>query len=126
MLRDMPYNLLCTLASRGRILLVCGGPNCRTWSIPRWFPKPNAPPPVRGRSEEEVWEFEALTDKVQQDVDDDSVLMLRQLYLTSLAYQGLEQQHPPIKGGSWVERARDPAISSMSPSAWRCSSIWNT
>ena len=92
----------------------------------RWFPKPNAPPPVRGRSEAEVWGLEALTDQVQGDVDDDSVLMLRQFYLTSLAYQGLEQRRPPIKGGSWVEHPSDPSTSSMSPSAWRCSSIWNT
>ena len=52
--------------------------------------------------------------------------MLRQFYLTSLAYQGLEQRRPPIKGGSWVEHPSDPSTSSMSPSAWRCSSIWNT
>ena len=36
------------------------GPNCRTWSILRWFPKPNAPPPVRGRSEALVWEGGAV------------------------------------------------------------------
>ena len=28
-----------------------GGPNCRTWSILRWFPKPGFPKPVRGRQE---------------------------------------------------------------------------
>ena len=125
MLQDHPYNLFCSLASQGQILLVCGGPNCRT-CILRWFPKPNAPPPVRGRSEAEVWGLEALTDQAQSDVDDDSILMLRQFYLTSLTYQGLEQRHPPIKGGSWVEHPSDPSTSSMSPSAWRCSSIWNT
>ena len=117
MLQDHPYNLFCSLASQGQILLVCGGPNCRTWSILRWFPKPNAPPPVRGRSEAEVWGLEALTDQAQRDVDDDSILMLRQFYLTSLTYQGLEQRHPPIKGGSWVEHPSDPSTSS---------SIWNT
>ena len=112
MLQDQPYNLLCSLPSQGQILFVCGGVKCRTWSILRWFPKPNAPPPVRGRSEAEVWGLEALTDQVQQDVDDDSVLMLRQFYLTSLAYQGLEQRHPPIKGGCWVEHPSDPSTTS--------------
>ena len=114
MLQDHPYNLFCSLAY------------CRTWSILRWFPKPNAPPPVRGRPEAEVWGLEALTDQALRDVDDDSVLMLRQFYLTSLAYQGLEQRRPPIKGGSWVEHPSDPATSSMSPSAWRCFCMWNT
>ena len=75
MLQDHPYNLFCSLACQGQILLVCGGPNCRTWSILRWFPKPNA------------WGLEALTDQAQSDVDDDSILMLRQFYLTSLTYQ---------------------------------------
>ena len=39
MLGDEPYSM-------------GGGPNCRTWSILRWFPKPGGPPPVRGRAEQ--------------------------------------------------------------------------
>ena len=35
-----PYNTLRTLASQGKIHAIVGGPNCRTWSILRWFPKP--------------------------------------------------------------------------------------
>ena len=34
-----------------RVRLVGGGPNCRTWSIPRWFPGPSFPQLVRGRAE---------------------------------------------------------------------------
>ena len=49
LLDDQPYGKLCQAAIEGRVRLVCGGPNCRTWSILRWFPKPNAPVPVRGR-----------------------------------------------------------------------------
>ena len=47
LLADQPYGYLCQAAIDGRVRLVCGGPNCRTWSILRWFPKPNAPLPVR-------------------------------------------------------------------------------
>ena len=60
LLADQPYGYLCQAALDGRVRLVCGGQNCRTWSILRWFPKPNVPLPVRGRSEKLVWGLEAL------------------------------------------------------------------
>ncbi len=69
LLADQPYGYLCQAAIDGRVRLVCGGPNCRTWSILRWFPKPNAPLPVRGRSEALVWGLEALQPSEQWNVD---------------------------------------------------------
>ena len=36
------------------------GGNCRTWSILRWFPKPGAPIPVRGRKEPDCWGLPVL------------------------------------------------------------------
>ena len=55
MLQPPLWNHLCSLAAAGLLLFIGGGPNCRTWSILRWFPRPNAPRPVRGRSEQHVW-----------------------------------------------------------------------
>ena len=49
MLEDGLFSSLCVKAIRGGLTFVGGGPNCRTWSILRWFPKPGAPTPVRGR-----------------------------------------------------------------------------
>ena len=69
LLTDQPYGKLCQAAIEGRVRLVCGGPNCRTWSILRWFPKPNAPLPVRGRAEDLVWGLPTLTDQEQEEVD---------------------------------------------------------
>ena len=106
--------------------LVTGGPNCRTWSILRWFPKPGAPKPVRGRSEEQVWGLPGLTPRDQEDVDNDSTLLLRQMYLTSLAYQGVASQTIPHCPGSFLEHPSDPKETSKSPNAHRCSTIWNT
>ena len=60
LLDDQPYGKFCQAAIEGRVRLVCGGPNCRTWSILRWFPKPNAPVPVRGRSEDQCGDFPLL------------------------------------------------------------------
>ena len=44
-----PYSTMCSMAMAGKVALVGGGPNCRTWSILSWFPKPGGPPPVRGK-----------------------------------------------------------------------------
>ena len=60
LLDDQLYGKFCQAAIEGRVRLVCGGPNCRTWSILRWFPKPNAPVPVRGRSEDQCGDFPLL------------------------------------------------------------------
>ena len=101
-------------------------PNCRTWSILRWFPKPGAPKPVRGRSEEQVWGFPGLTPRDQEDFDNDSTLLLRQMYLTSLAYRGVASQTIPYCPGSFLEHPSDPKETSNSPSAHRCSTIWKS
>ena len=126
LLSEMPYNRLCTMATKGLITLVGGGPNCRTWSILRWFPKPGAPKPVRGRTEDKVWGLPGLNSTDQADVDNDSTLLLRQMYLTSLAYQGLANLPQPQQGGSFLEHPADPAAHSQSPNAHRCSTLWVT
>ena len=58
--------------------------------------------------------------------DNDSVLMLRQMYLTLLAYQGLGQRTVPQVGSSFLEHPMDPMECRKSPSAARCSTIWVT
>ena len=52
MLGDEPFSTMCSMAMAGKVAFVRGGPNCRTWSILRWFPKPGGPPPMRGRAEQ--------------------------------------------------------------------------
>ena len=121
LLADQPYGHLCQAAIDGRVRLVGGGPNCRTWSILRWFPKPNAPPPVRGRSEDLVWGLEALQPSEQQDVDNDSLLVLRLMFLIALMKQYSQQPT-----ASFLEHPQDPVECSGSPSAHRCSSLWAT
>ena len=133
LLRDEPYNTLCTLAAAGNLRAIVGGPNCRTWSILRWFPKPGRPPPVRGRSEVEAWGLEGNTEEIQADTDDDSILLLRQMYLTSLATEAAEKGKAraptapqPDPMFYFLEHPQDPAVGSNSPVAHRCSTIWKT
>ena len=102
---EEPYSTMCSMAMAGKVALVGGGPNCRTWSILRWFPKPGGPPPVRSRAEQTLWGLEDLEPRVMEDTDNDSVLMLRQMYLTSLAYKGLGQLTvPQVGSSSWSTR----------------------
>ena len=118
MLLGEPYGTLCRGAIQGHIRLIGGGPNCRTWSILRWFPKPGAPVPVRDRSTSNTWGLPELSDQ-----DNDSLLLLRYLVILVLAHKGAKRQgaSPPA---SFLERPEDPAQCSSSPSAHRCSSIW--
>ena len=49
-----------------------------------------------------------------EDTGNDSVLMLRQMYLTSLAYKGLGQLTVPQVGSSFLEHPMDPTECSKS------------
>ena len=50
----------------------------------RHIPKPGAPTPVRGRTPETLWGLPHLDQAAQTQLDDDSILILRQMYITSL------------------------------------------
>ena len=121
LLRDQPYYDLCRRALDGHIVGTGGGPNCRTWSILRWIPKPGAPPPV----EPHCWGLDSLKASDQQLVDDDSILLLRQMVLTHLAALGRRHRGLPDPW-NFLEHPVDPKHNSRAPSAWRCSSIWAT
>ena len=119
MLEDTLFSSLCGKALRGGLTFVGGGPNCRTWSILRWFPKPGAPTPVRGRSSTQAWGLETNSVAEQEDTDNDSLLLLRQMVITDLA-----NQHTPGGVYSFLEHPEDPKLCSKSPSAGKCSTIW--
>ena len=124
-LLDQPFGELCHACSLGRVRFVGGGPNCRTWSILRWFPRPGFPQPVRGRSEAEVWGLPGLSAEEASDTDRDSLLVLRLMYLVSLATQGARDHGRPPPA-SFLEHPMDPAECSSSPQAHRCSTLWIT
>ena len=84
-LRGDLYSQLCVSAWNGHIQGTGGGPNCRTWSILRWFPKPGFPKPVRGRQEPDCWGFSVLEASEAKDTDNDSLLLLRQLLLSHIS-----------------------------------------
>ena len=101
------------------MVFIGGGPNCRTWSILRHIPKPGAPTPVRGRTPETLWGLPHLDQAAQTQLDDDSILILRQIYITSLA-------RASRAAVSLLEHPEDPVVSSSLPKAKECSSFWIT
>ena len=65
--------------------------------------------------------LEALQPSEQQDVDNDSLLVLRLMFLIALM-----KQHTQKPTASFLEHPQDPVECSGSPSAHRCSSLWAT
>ena len=120
MLLDEPYHTLATAASEGRLLAVIGGPNCRTWSIRLHIPKPGGGIPLRGRHEPEVWGLPGLSTTDSKKCDGDSVLLVRQMFLLSIA----RSQNTGSVG--LLEHPADPALHSSVRNAQECSSIWHT
>ena len=125
MLQPELYGALCTAAKQGRVVFIGGGPNCRTWSILRHIPKPGAPTPVRGRTPETLWGLPHLDQAAQTQLDDDSILILRQMYITSLARPSRAAVSLPGPR-SFLEHPEDPVVSSSLPKAKECSSFWIT
>eukprot|EP00435_Cladocopium_sp_Y103_P012846 s2373_g3.t1 len=79
-----------------------------------------------GRPDSLAWGLDALSPTDQEDVDNDSTLLLRQMYLTSLAYSAMAQRPQQDLCGSFLEHPSDPVEVSTSPAAHQCSSVWHT
>ena len=63
------------------------GPKLQNMVYPSLVSEPNAPAPVRGRAEDLVWGLPTLTASEQEEVDGESLLILRQMFLTTLMKQ---------------------------------------
>ena len=81
--------------------------------------------PVRGRTPETLWGLPHLDQAAQTQLDDDSILILRQIYITSLARAS--RAAVSLSGPrSFLEHPEDPVVSSSLPKAKECSSFWIT
>ena len=108
---DNTYAFLQSLALKGQLAAVFGGPPCKTFSLSRYMP-PAMPRPVRGRSLRTQWGFEGLTPTEREAILTDGILMFRMIWLYVIAeavaselgrpkpFFGLEQPRDPE---SWVQ-----------------------
>ena len=125
-LEDRNFQELLMKAAEGDLVGILGGPNCRTWSILRHFPKDNFPDPVRMRQGLGVWGKEGLATEEQEDTDNDSLLLLRMLLLHMVACDKLEGTKLKKEPFFLMEHPADPAIYSSSEKGPICSSWWVT
>ena len=122
MLSDEPFWSLCTAAEAGKLIIVGGGPMCRTFSVKRLVWMLYGALPCRGRYGSDVWGLPELNkagragDKTK--TDNDSVLFLRLLIIMKLAYDS-----GSLKGG-FLEHPEDPATCSKIRGAEWCATIW--
>ena len=108
---DHTYAFLQSLALKGQLAAVFGGPPCKTYSLSRYMP-PNMPRPIRGRSLQTQWGFAGLLPSEREAIFTDGVLMFRMIWLYVIAEAvaaelgrpkplfALEQPKDPE---SWVE-----------------------
>ena len=72
--------------------------------------------PVRGRTPETLWGLPHLDQAAQTQLDDDSILILRQIYITSLA-RASRAAVSLLGPRSFLEHPEDPVVSSSLPKA---------
>ncbi|CAE7604154.1 MKK3 [Symbiodinium sp. CCMP2592] len=120
-LSEETFSDLCALALSGDLMAIIGGPNCRTWSILRHFPRAGCPGPVRGRKGQSAWGLDDLPESVLRDTDNDSLLLLRMLLLYHLSLAS--GPRPPA---FLLEHPEDPANQGTSEAQQNCSSWWAT
>ncbi|CAE8597959.1 unnamed protein product [Polarella glacialis] len=127
MLQQGLYAWLMGQGCLGNIVAVTGGPNCRTYSILRFYEKPNAPRPVRSREGPEQWGLNANTPEEQLQVTQDDQLMWRMKFLAFVADSGL-QARCGEKLAYLLEHPRDPTALAERPHAHprakECCSHW--
>ena len=106
LLDDQTYAFLQSMALRGQLCAVFGGPPCRTFSLSRHMP-PGLPRPLRGRTLASQWGFDYLTPSERELVLTDGVLMFRMVWLYLIAETVAEELQRP-KPFFGLEHPKDP------------------
>ena len=101
-LNDGVYSYLLMLSDGGTVQAILGGPPCRTMSRLRY--RQPGPPPLRTRLGANRFGFDGLDPQLQQRVEDDTVLWLRQYYL----FHRAKKANPGKKVLYLKEQPEDP------------------
>ena len=98
--------LMCAVL-QDKVEAVVGGPNCRTRSVLRHYPKENAPRPVRGWGGEEFGLFD-LSKEEENQVTEDDILLWRFLFLWMVASYLRAAKQVQRKVGLLLEQPASP------------------
>ena len=79
------YSELMYLAVTGQLGAVIGGPNCRTRSLLRHFPREGFPGPARSWEDGQQWGRRDLTSEERRKCFDDDLMMLRMIMIYLVA-----------------------------------------
>ena len=100
LLKGPLYPALIRSALQGQILGVLGGPNCRTRSVLRHYPRPGYPRPVRSWASSQEFGLDDLTESERLMVQEDDILLWRQVFLYVVSDLVLKATKPGGGGGS--------------------------
>eukprot|EP00438_Fugacium_kawagutii_P006577 Skav231730 [mRNA] locus=scaffold2515:329814:332360:+ [translate_table: standard] len=120
MLREEPYSSIChaAMAESGP-----GRPQLQNLEHLAMVPQTGSPYPSSGEVRESIWGLPSFQQSDQDDADDDSILLLRQMVIQALAFDAAKRAKGPPPG-LLLEHPEHPAVCSTSPHGKRCSSIW--
>ena len=118
-LEESLYAALLRSALLGHIRGVVGGPNCRTRSVLRHYPKPGAPRPVRSWDDNQEYGLADLTATERKAVEEDDLLMWRMQFIYVISDLVIQATRPGGKGHMLLEQPAAPGHMPQCVSFWR-------
>lgn len=122
LLEEKPFSGLLRAAVEGKLEALVGGPNCRTRSVLRHYPiqgQENYPRPVRSWEKDQQYGLDELTTEERKKVQDDDILLWRQIFLYMVATYIRKARGVQEKVGFVLEHPESPR--DYMP---ECVSIW--
>ena len=120
MLGDTLYPALLRAAISGHLLGVIGGPNCRTRSVLRHYPKQGAPRPIRSWQDGQEYGLKELADHERSALHDDDLMLWRMLFIYVIAEMVTQATRPGEKCHLLLEQTAAP------DNVPECVSFWKT
>ena len=111
------YRALLRVALDGDLAILLAGPNCRTRSVLRFYPREGAPGPTR--SFEEPWGMKGISEVEAEKIRQDDILMWRTLFIAEVARHGRAVHPLRSEFRFLLEQPKEPENMPECVSFWR-------